>query len=106
MMLLAFSELPQSAIGLIAFVSSGFLLALRGNHVIFDKHFTALAEKSSRDIDKVMKTHERVTDKLAAGLGDVRESVDNLGDKLDRHGNKIKDLIRHVKGEVDDDSDG
>ena len=53
-----------------------------------------------------MKTHERVTDKLAAGLGDVRESVDNLGDKLDRHGNKIKDLIRHVKGEVDDDSDG
>lgn len=91
--------LPTTDVMLFGAITMGLLAALRGNHVSTDKHFAQMV----KSIDKVVAAHEKTSDKIVAGLGGVKDSVATLGEKIDKHGQKIRNLIQHVKGEFDDD---
>jgi hypothetical protein len=104
--MIAQSSLPTTDVMLFGAITLGLLAALRGNHVSFDKYFTQLVESNAKNVDKMLKQHEKVADGIVHSLGGVRSSVDDLGVKIERHGQRIRSLSRHVRGVDDDESDG
>lgn len=101
--LLGQSQLPTTEIMLFGATILGLLAALRAHHVTAEKNFTKLFDSREKDISAVVKSHEKVADKIVSGLGGVKDSVDGLTVKVDRHSQRIRDLITHVKGSHDDD---
>jgi hypothetical protein len=108
------SQLPTTEIGLFGLVIVGLIAMVVKNAQATDRHLTRLVESSevnlknvvdnhSADLAKVMKTHEQVSTKIVTGLDGVKDSVSGLGRQIDKHGEKIKTLIAHVKGPMNDD---
>lgn len=107
---LAESQLPTTEIGLFGLVILGFFGMFVKNSHATDRHMNRLVELNeaslknhSADLAKVMTTHEQVSKGIVKGLDGVKESVHVLGSKLEKNNDRLKQLIVHVKGPLDDD---